>query len=153
MVTVDSSYKIGKDGVVRFQLADYDHDAPLVIDPAIFYVAFLGGSFGDIGVSVGHDPQGFIYVGGYTFSTDFPLGGIGYHVAAYGETDCFLIKINPYATDPNQVIVYSSYYGGASDDVLRSMKVDQSGIMYFTGSTDSTDFPVSGGGYGALLPP
>lgn len=151
LVTVEGSYQIGKDGVVRFHLGDYDRSEALVIDPAIFYVAFLGGSYGDVGVSVGHDPQGFIYVGGYTYSSDFPLGGIGYSTAPYGELDCFLIKINPNATDATQVIVYSSYFGGSSNDILNSMKVDASGIMYFTGSTDSTDFPTSGGAYSGTL--
>jgi hypothetical protein len=151
MVTVEASYRIGQDGVVRFHLGDYDRSAALVIDPAIFYVAFLGGSFGDVGVSVGHDSLGYIYVGGYTYSSDFPLGGVGYKNTPSGLLDCFLLKLNPYATDPTQVIVYSSYFGGSSDDILASMKVDAVGIMYFTGSTDSTDFPTSGSAYSSTL--
>jgi hypothetical protein len=147
LVTVDASYKIGQDGLVRFGLGAYDRSTPLVIDPAISYVAFLGGSAGDVGVSIGHDPQGFVYIGGYTYSTDFPVGGIGYHITANGELDCFLIKLNPTASDASQVIVYSTYFGGASNDKLNAMKVDNSGIIYFTGNTNSHDFPISGGAY------
>jgi hypothetical protein len=151
MVTVDGSYRIGKDGVVRFHLGDYDRSAALVIDPAVFYVAFLGGSSGDMGVSVGHDQLGYIYVGGSTYSTDFPLGGVGFSTAQFGELDCFLLKLNPYTTDGTQVITYSSYYGGSSNDMMASMKVDSAGIMYFTGSTNSTDFPTTSGAYSTTL--
>ncbi|HVO97112.1 MAG TPA: SBBP repeat-containing protein [Bryobacteraceae bacterium] len=150
MVAVSGSYRVAENGIVRFQLGGYDRSAALVIDPAVAYVAFLSGSASDQGISVGHDPQGYIYFGGYTYSTDFPSGGIGYSKTSYGSLDCFLMKINPYASDPTQVIVYSSYFGGTSDDILTAMQVDAAGIMYFTGSTDSTDFPVSGGAYASL---
>jgi len=151
MVTVEGSYRIGEDGAVRFHLGDYDHSAALVIDPAIVYVAFLGGSFADLGISVGHDAQGFMYIGGNTFSTDFPVGGIGYSQTAFGAEDCFVIKINPQAADPTEVIAYSTYYGGTSNDMMTAMKVGATGIVYFTGNTDSTNFPVSTGGYSNVL--
>ncbi len=151
IVSVPASYKIGKDGAVRFNLGDYDRSAALVIDPAIAYVAYIGGSGGDVGVAVGHDAQGFIYIGGYTFSTDFPVGGNSFTTVATGEEDCFLVKINPNASDPTQVIVYSSYYGGTSDDLMTAMKITPSGLMYFTGNTDSTNFPVSTGAYSGVL--
>jgi hypothetical protein len=152
LVTVEGSYKIGDDHKVRFHLGDYDRSAQLIVDPAVVYVAFLAGSAGDVGVSVGTDPQGYMYVGGYTYSGDFPLGGDSYHNSLYGEADCFIIKIDPYASDSTQVIVYSTYFGGTTgNDFLTAMKVDQAGIAYFTGNTDSTDFPISGAAYSTTL--
>lgn len=152
MVTVEGSYKIGDCGRVRFHLGNYDRSAQLVVDPSIFYVAFLSGSSGDFGISVGTDPLGYIYVGGYTFSGDFPLGGLSYNPAPYGEADCFILKLDPYASDPTQTIVYSTYFGGVTgNDFLTAMKVDQYGIVYFTGNTDSTDFPTSGAAYSSTL--
>jgi hypothetical protein len=151
LATVAGSYRIGKDRMVRFELGAYDHSRALVIDPSIIYVAFLGGSFADIGIAVGHDAQGYIYIGGNTFSTDFPVGGLGYDESASGDEDCFLIKINPNSSDPSQVIAYSTYYGGTSDDILTAMKVSPAGIMYFTGNTNSTNFPVSTGAFSGVL--
>ena len=151
MVSIEGAYRIGSDNRVRFQLGDYDRSAPLVIDPAVAYVAFLSGSHGDVGISVAHDPQGYIYVGGYTYSGDFPLGGNSYNSANSGEADCFLIKLNPFTTDPTQTIAYSSYFGGTSNDFLTAMKVDSAGIIYFTGNTNSTNFPTSGGAYSTTL--
>ena len=151
MVAVNASYKIGKDHEVRFALGDYDRSAALIIAPAIAYVAYIGGSGGDVGISVGHDAQGFIYIGGYTFSVDFPVGGNSFSQTATGEEDCFLFKLNPNASDPTQIIVYSSYYGGTSNDLMTAMKVTSTGLMYFTGNTDSTNFPVSTGAYSGVL--
>jgi hypothetical protein len=152
LVAVEGSYRIGDDGKVRFHLGEYDRSAQLVVDPSVVYVAFLAGSSGDVGISVGHDPLGYIYVGGYTYSGDFPLGGQSYSPIPFGEADCFIIKIDPYATDPTLVIVYSTYFGGVTgNDFLTAMKVDQAGIAYFTGNTNSSDYPTSGAAYSTTL--
>ena len=151
LAAVEASYRIGKDGVVRFSLGDYDPTTALVIDPAIAYVAFLGGSGGDVGISVGHDSKGLMYIGGYTFSVDFPIGGNTFSTTPTGEEDCFVIKIDPNAADPTQIIVYSSYYGGTSNDLMTAMKVTPAGLVYFTGNTDSTNFPVSTGAFSGVL--
>jgi len=147
LVAVQGSYHLGKSGIVRFNLGDYDASQALTIDPAIAYLAFLSGSASDKGISVQHDQAGYLYLAGYTYSTDFPAGGVGYATVPHGGVDCFLMKINPTASDPTQVIVYSSYFGGSSDDILTAMRVDQAGIFYFTGYTHSTDFPTSGAAY------
>jgi hypothetical protein len=151
IVAVNSAYRIGRDRKVRFTLGKYDHSSALIIDPSIAYVAYIGGSGGDIGIAVGHDAQGFIYIGGDTFSLDFPIGGNAFSIAPTGEEDCFLFKLDPTASDPTQVIVYSSYYGGTSNDLMTAMKVTSTGLVYFTGSTDSTNFPVSTGAYSNVL--
>jgi hypothetical protein len=151
LTAVNASYRIGNDGVVRFNLGDYDRASPLIIDPAIAYVAYIGGSGGDVGIAVGHDAQGFIYVGGYTFSVDFPIGINAFSTTPTGEEDCFLIKLNPNAADPTQVIAYSSYYGGTSNELMTAMKVTSTGLIYFTGNTNSTNFPVSTGAFSGVL--
>ncbi len=151
IVNVNASYRIGEDGMVRFALGEYDHTAALTIDPAIAYVAFIGGSGGDVGVSVGHDGQGYEYIGGYTFSVDFPIGGFGFTQTATGEEDCFVIKLNPNSTDPTETIVYSTYYGGTSNDLMTAMKVSTTGLVYFTGNSNSTNFPVSTNAFSGVL--
>jgi len=151
LVAVDGSYSVDKNGLVRFELGNYDRSTALVIDPAIAYAVFIGGSGGDVGVRVGHDGQGLIYIGGYTFSTNFPIGSAGYKETDSGEVDCFIIKLNTTAADPTQVIVYSTYYGGTSDDYLNAMQVTAAGLVYFAGSTNSTNFPVSTGAFSGVL--
>src|SRR5580658_5195873 len=58
VVAVSAAYRIGEDGKVRFTLGNYDRSRALVIDPSIVYVSFIGGTGGDVGISVGHDAQG-----------------------------------------------------------------------------------------------
>ncbi|MGA3190008.1 MAG: SBBP repeat-containing protein [Bryobacteraceae bacterium] len=150
-VTVAAAYVPGDDGSFHFHVGAHPRTAPLVIAPSIVYVAFIGGSFGDVGMSVGHDAQGFIYIGGNTFSTDFPTGGVGFSQTAFGQQDCFLIKINPSSTNATETIAYSTYYGGTGDDMLTAMKVNETGQIFFTGNTASTNFPVSTGAFSNTL--
>lgn len=151
LTAIEASYGIAEDGVVRFHLGDYDRASALVIDPAIAYVAFLGGSGGDVGIAVGHDAQGLMYIGGYTFSIDFPIGGNTFSTTPTGEEDCFVIKIDPNASDPTQIILYSTYYGGTSNELMTAMRVTPSGLVYFTGNTNSANFPVTTGAFSGVL--
>jgi hypothetical protein len=151
LLLIEASYKIAQDGSVRFALGKYDRSLPLVIDPAINYSVYLTGSKGDFGIAINHDSQGYIYIGGYTYSTDFPLGGFSYSQTPFGGRDIFLMKLNPMATSGDQVIAYSAYFGGGSDDTLKSMTVDNAGLMYFTGSTQSAGFPISSSAYQSTI--
>ena len=61
-------------GGIGFQLGDYDHSRPLIIDPVLVYSTYLGG--GDIinatedwGEAIAVDNAGSAYVTGYTTST------------------------------------------------------------------------------------
>lgn len=44
---VEAAYAVGADGRVGFSVGEYDHSAPLVIDPTLVYSTYLGGSAGD----------------------------------------------------------------------------------------------------------
>jgi hypothetical protein len=85
--------------------------------------------------------------GGYAKRAD---GRIGFAVGPYDTK-------RPLVIDP--VLLYSTYLGGTgSDDAATAIAVDQSGNVYVTGQTTSTDFPTqqgeqaaSGGGYDAFV--
>jgi len=51
----------------------------------------------------------------------------------------------PLTIDPT--LVYSTYLGGSYSDTISAVAVDGSGNAYLTGSTTSTDFPVTPGAY------
>jgi hypothetical protein len=55
------------------------------------------------------------------------------------NTDAFVAKINPNAIT-NASLIYSTYVGGAGDDVGYGIAVDGTQNAYITGSTYSTDF-------------
>jgi hypothetical protein len=66
-------YTLSADGQFGFAIGAYDHHQPLVIDPIITQVTYLGGTRGDAISAVALDPAGNIYLTGYTNSTDFPV--------------------------------------------------------------------------------
>ena len=116
-----------------------------MIDPLI-YGTYLGGSQGDKGTSVAVDSLGNIYVGGTTFSLNFPTTTNAYNDTLLGESDCFISKFSSTGE-----LLYSTYFGGSRSTIpdgvgneeLESIAVDSDGNVYATGNTRSTDYPTT----------
>ena len=99
----------------------------------------------DTVAGLGVDAVGNSYVAGTTYSFSFPLlnslqqwskpSNIGYG-------DVFVTKL-----DPSGNLLYSTLFGGTGNDVATAMAVDSSGNVYVTGTTSSTNFPVTPGTY------
>ena len=141
-VRVPAAYRLAANRDVTVALSRYDATAPLVIDPVISFAAYASGSGSDAGVAIAHDRQGFVYLAGNTSSTDFVTAN-GAYTSNAGSQDIWLIKLNPAATSADQVVVYSSLFGGALIDSLKAMTIDSNGWVYLTGSTTSTDLPIT----------
>src|SRR6478672_8932783 len=69
---IGGRYDLVAENTVHFAVGDYDHSAPLIIDPVLVYSTYLGGSLQDIGNGVAVDASQNVYVIGSTTSTDFP---------------------------------------------------------------------------------
>ena len=110
---------------------------------ALLYSTYLGGTGDEEAYGLAVDSQGNAYITGYTTSADFPVttGAIGGTLT--GPSDAFVAKLNPAGT----VLDYSSFLGGSGDDTGYGIAVDGSGNAFVTGSTSSTNFPVSTGSY------
>ena len=125
---------------IGFQIASYQPELPLVIDPVLIYATYLGGSSYDYGSAIALDGEGNAYVTGFTPSADFPTT----HDVAYpnsrGSYDAFIAKLNADGT----ALVYATYLGGSQEDYGVGIAVDGAGNAYVTGSTFSDDFPTSG---------
>lgn len=137
---ISSAYQLGDDGVVRLKLGAYNPAIDLVIDPAIVYSTFLGGteqSLGEGAYGVTVDGEGNAYVIGYTSAPDFPTQD-ALQTSLYGTADVFVSKISR----DGQELEYSTYLGGNAVDFGTGIALDQYGNVYLTGYTNSTDFPV-----------
>ena len=76
--------------------------------------------------------------------TDFPSVG-AYQAANAGGYDAFVSILDPTQSGTG-TLTYSTYFGGTGNDVARSIAVDASGVVYVSGYTFSTNFPVTGRG-------
>ena len=140
---VASRYVVMPRGRVAVRVGAYDHRRALVIDPALAYASYLGGTGADFGFGIGVDASGSAYAVGPTSSTDFPTtAGALQTTNGAGTGDTFVTKFNPAGT----AVVYSTYLGGGSGSVSGgSTVVDASGSAYVVGLTNSTGFPVTAG--------
>ncbi len=106
---------------------------------ALDYCVFLGGSGEDSGQAIVADSAGHVWVAGATTSTNLPVVN-ALQPTRGGKTDAFVGRL-----DTAGNVVYLTYLGGAGDDVALGLAVDTLGNAYVTGSTTSTNFPLSAG--------
>src|SRR2546425_1201752 len=129
---------------VSFEIASYDPELPLVIDPVLTYSTFLGGGGSDRGNAITVDANGNAYIAGTTYSSDFPTANAfqatSPNVYKF-QPDAFVAKLDPSGT----TLLYSTYLGGSYADEAHGIAVDTAGNTYITGITSSKDFPVLGG--------
>ena len=104
---------------------------------AFVYSTYLGGNSEDYGNSIAVDSAGNAYVAGYTESRNFPLAS-PIDTTYQGLFEAFVTKINP----AGNALIYSTYHGGDSEDVIHSIAIDSAGNAYLTGYTRSADFPL-----------
>lgn len=122
---------------VAFALGPYNHARRLVIDPAVVYSTYLGGSYSDWATAVAVDSAGDAFVTGETGSSDFPTVNSIQPPPMNNGGDIFISKFNADGT----ALVYSTYLGGSNTDNPRSIALDSAGNAYVTGTTYSQDFP------------
>jgi len=130
---INSRYVLLDKNTIGFNIGNYDHSQPLIIDPILDYATYIGGSDQDNGTKIAIDSNGYIYITGYTFSSDFPSGAVlGSNISA------FITKLTPDGSS----VVFSIYLGGSGTDRGRDIAISDEGDIYIVGETTSTDFPV-----------
>jgi uncharacterized repeat protein (TIGR01451 family) len=144
---VDARYRIDADGDIRFVVAEYRRDRTLIIDPVVLYSTYHGGADQDAGFGIVADTSGSAYVAGYTSSLNFPTQTPHQAANASNYTtdffDAFVSKFN----SAGSALLYSTYFGGAKDDLGIAIALDSANNVYVTGRTTSIDFPTTAGAY------
>ena len=144
---IPASYRLNRDGTIGFALAEYDRSLPLVIDPVLDFLTYMGGRKLDIGWAIALDGSGNIYVAGETLSMGLPTT----NVIQFGTTDfskfrggnnafgdAFVAKY-----DNSGALQFLTYLGGRNDDGALGIAFDtNNAAVWVTGFTDSTNFPL-----------
>ncbi|HEX4001589.1 MAG TPA: SBBP repeat-containing protein [Candidatus Acidoferrales bacterium] len=128
------------------------------LDPTgstLLYSTYVGGSGETWGSSIAIDQSQNVYIGGQTFSTDFPIVN-GFQTSnnnTAGNGNGFVARIDTTQTGTAS-LVYSSYLGGGGNstnqaigDEIMAIATDGYGLAYLTGQTTSdtsvTPFPTT----------
>ncbi len=155
---VAGSYVLGANGTVGFQVTgNYDPTQPLVLDPALNFATYLGGSGNDSGYAIAVDQNENSYITGTTASTNFPTAN-GYNLTLSGGSDFFVTKMMA----GGEQIAYSTYIGGSSASsggglgglglslpaqMGLAIAVNAAGEVVVAGNTTANDFPTTSGSY------
>ena len=113
------------------------------------YGTYLGGTHTDLGHSIVRYSAD-LFVAGYTKSADFPHTLTAFDSSHNGGWDAFVIRFSPIGNFPPQ---YATFLGGSGDDgnewslSKSAMAVDETGRVYVTGDTVSSDFPTTTGAF------
>ncbi|MGB8982587.1 MAG: SBBP repeat-containing protein, partial [Anaerolineales bacterium] len=104
----------------------------------LLYANVLGGTDYDWGEGIAVGQDGSIYVVGGTLSPDFPTQPGSYDQSYGGISDVFVVKLSPTSDVP----IYATFLGGSLYDGGEGIDVDQEGVVYVSGCTQSNNFPV-----------
>ncbi|MHC4439379.1 MAG: LamG-like jellyroll fold domain-containing protein [Planctomycetota bacterium] len=112
----------------------------------VLWATWLGGSAQDnSAASIRIGPDGRIFVGGSTFSADFPTTAGAYDRTYSGEADFFVACLTPDGSE----LVYSTYLGGPGNEWIstHNLAVDDFGNAYVAVPTSSPNYPVTEGAF------
>lgn len=123
----------------------------------LLYSTYLGGVLYDEGSSIAVDASGNAYLTGVTRSINFPTvkplqpAMLSHFLDSSGaprskNSEAFVAKVNAAGT----ALVYSTYLGGSLYDFGSGIALDPDGNAYVTGTTFSTDFPVTSSAFQAI---
>lgn len=151
-VEVKCSFRLSGNTVGFSVLGKYDKTLPLIIDPVLVASTYTGSFADNWGYTATYDAVGNIYTGGIAASAGYPTtigafdntfnGGLPFGGGTY-PFDITLTKYNAAGTS----ILFSTYYGGSSNEQPHSLFVNSNNELYVTGRTNSVNFPTTAGAY------
>ncbi|MCP4217993.1 MAG: hypothetical protein GY765_25340 [bacterium] len=145
-VEVKSSFKPLGNNTYGFNVAEYDEERELIIDPVILaFSSFLGDKSDIRGIQV--DADGFIYVIGNTTSDQFPIQN-GVWTSMQDWRSGYLTKLS-LSENGNASIVYSTFLRCKMND----LEIGDAGCVYLTGSGTTNVYTIdtTKSGYAGLL--
>jgi hypothetical protein len=110
---------------------------------ALDFCSYLGGGEADIANAVAVDEADNIWVGGGTWSADFPVTPGSFSNRIGGQRDAFVVGFNSAGITQT----FGTFVGGAEQEEITRLIIDGAGSAYATGWTSSSDFPATPGAF------
>jgi len=129
----------------------YDKSKELIIDPVLIFSTYSGSFSDNFGFTATYDSQGYLYSGSSAFGQGYPTT-VGAYQTTWGGgtgsvglagTDIALTKYNLTGTG----LVWSSFIGGANDELPHSLICNSNDELLMYGTTSSPNFPTTSGAY------
>jgi len=132
----------------RFVAPGRDAARPLVVDPALTYGTFIGGTIWDRALDVVDAGDGVVIVCGFATSPTFPTSPGAFQQNLVGSSDGFICKIDLDAG----AILYATLLGGTDtgflvQEVTSGIAIASDGSVYVTGTSNCFDFPTTTGAF------
>lgn len=141
-IMVECFYKLQKN-IVTFELPNgYNLAYDLIIDPVLEFSTYSGSTSDNFGYTATYDNEGFLYSGSTSFGIGYPTTLGAYQVNYANQLGGTDVAITKYDTTGTQRI-YSTYLGGALDELPHSMIVNTKDELFVFGTTASSDFPTT----------
>lgn len=106
------------------------------------HFGYFGGSLRDFGDAIAVDSTGTAYVGGFTQSSDFPVGPFSAPKQNNGNFDVFVIRVAPKAGTVPWSLLFASYFGAPGGEGVSDIQISSTGQVYVAGTAAT----VAGGG-------
>lgn len=118
----------------------YDASLELIIDPVLTFATYTGSSADNFGCTATNDLAGNMFVGGTVFGVGYPTSTGAFQVSFNGGN--IDMGITKYTADGTS-LVYSTYIGGAGNEIPHSLVVTANDELVILGTSNSVDYPVS----------
>ena len=135
-------YKL-EENVITFDFPDgYNKSLELIIDPVLEFSTYSGSTADNFGYTATYDDKGFLYAGSTVFGPGYPTTIGAYQLNYANSSSGTDLAITKYDTSGTQRI-FSTYLGGAFDELPHSMIVNSLNELFVFGTTGSSDYPVT----------
>ena len=106
---------------------------------SLIFSTYLGGKYDDDPYGMALDASGNITITGGTKSPDFPVTKGAWNTRINGGKDAFIARLGPMG----KKLVWSTYFGGNSEDYAVGVFLDKNGYVTVSGATASSSLPVT----------
>jgi hypothetical protein len=108
---------------------------------------YIGGNSWEYAYNLEMGIDGYLFLSGNTYSSDYPTTYGSYDTVFNGAIDVFITKID---TDLINIPA-STFVGGTDFDYAEDIVIDEFGQVFFTGYTASGDYPTTSGVYNEVF--